>query len=62
MTWSSSQPGRVRGLPSIWAGHYAINFRINGIAADHIDLEDWGRQHGCLGPWERLRDDGQGGR
>jgi hypothetical protein len=38
--------------------YYTIDIRRNAIESRHIDIEDWGRELGCLKPWERLVDEG----
>ncbi len=35
--------------------YYCINWRINGVVAKNIDLEDWGCEYGVLKDWEELR-------
>ena len=34
--------------------YYLVNWRINGLAGHHIDLEDYGREVGVLKDYEEL--------
>ena len=34
--------------------YYIVNWRINGIVEDHVDLEDLGRELIVLEPYEKL--------